>query len=119
MINYHLLSKISGFDSNFRKEIESMIKLRFERVNRDVIKLVTEERWSAAYLYMKDYLHDIQPYTQPSFVNGLVNLLDEFRSSSLAEERSMHMKTLLSTIRRSLSENISASTPTPVQVASE
>ncbi|MCH2199613.1 MAG: hypothetical protein MK081_12610 [Flavobacteriales bacterium] len=102
MINYHLLTKISGYDSDFRKQILEMIANRFERANAEALRYVSERRWSANYLLLERYLHDLQPYTQPSFMQELNDNLSLIKEADSDEERDLRTKFLLNTIHNGL-----------------
>ena len=99
MINLQLLTKVSGYDSEFRRRVLDMIAVRFERVNKETLDFLQQGRHSAVYLHLKQYLHDLQPYSKLSEMNELKDDLMRLHVSDQPEERDLRTKMLLNRIR--------------------
>lgn len=104
MVNFHLLTKISGYDSDFRRQIVEMILIRFDRVDSDLRELIDDDRWSAVLHLLGEYLNEIEPYTQPSHLNGFRNGLQQIESESDGVVRKQKAVQLLESIAFGLQE---------------
>lgn len=104
MINLQLLTKVSGYDSTFRRRVLDMIANRFERVNRETLSFLEQKRYAAVYLHLKQYLHDLQPYTRLSEMNELKDQLIKLHDAGTPEEQDMRCKFLLNQIRNGLAQ---------------
>ena len=102
MINLHLLTKISGFDSTYRNQITSLISSQAERVSNQVHELLKAQKWAYCQVTLEKYIHDIQPYCQRSFIDGLLQDLDGFAKAEAPEVKEMICKHILNTIQNSL-----------------
>lgn len=102
MINLHLLTKISGFDSTYRNQITSLISAQAERVSSQVLELLQARKWAHCQVTLERYIHDIQPYCQPSFIEELLQDLDGFSKAEAPEMKEMICKHILNTIQNSL-----------------
>ena len=102
MINLHLLAKISGFDKEFRLEIISMIANRYKRVSQNVYRLIEEKRWTAAYISLENYLHDLQPYSEEHFISSLDGDLKRLRAAVSDEVKAASAKRFLSAVELGL-----------------
>lgn len=87
MINLTLLSKVSGFDAGFRREIIDMIGKRFARVKDQAYDLMAQQRFTACYLFLEQYLYDLQPYSELTFVDGLKTELKALRLANDNSEK--------------------------------
>ncbi len=102
MINLHLLTRVSGYDNEFKKTIIQMIHTRFERVRTQLLKLLSQRSWASCYLHLEQYLHDLQPYSDESFINDLKNDLKKFKASHDDREREHFLQRFLATIELGL-----------------
>jgi hypothetical protein len=94
MVNFHLLTKISGYDSDFRRQIVEMIRIRFERVDTDLRDLIEDDRWSAVFHLLGEYFLEIEPYTQPSHHNGLtegLHQIKEIEEDAIRKQRAVQL----------------------------
>lgn len=87
MINLHLLSKVSGFDADFRNEILNMIAARYTRVGQQTRGMMQQGRFMACYLFLEQYVADIQPYTDDAFTARLNGLLRAFKVTPEPSEK--------------------------------
>lgn len=104
MINLHLLTEVSGYDAGFRLKILTMIELRFERVRERTTMLTECQRWTACYLYLEQYLHDLQTYTELSALNRLKHELKLLKRATDPLEKERLSKCLLNDISKGLQE---------------
>lgn len=102
MINLHLLTKISGFDKTFRRDIINMMASRFKRVSHNVYRLIGEKRWSACYICLEQYLHDLQPYSEEHFIQALHADLRQLRDAHHEEAKEHSAKRFLSSVELGL-----------------
>lgn len=104
MINLHLLTKISGYDSNFRKEVLQLIIKQYENVRLEAMKFMEEERWNACQLLFDRYLHDLQPYCQASFLDDLKTLYNTMKTAQDTEIKSLCAKRFLNSLQNGIVE---------------
>lgn len=105
MINLTLLSKVSGFDADFRREIMDMIGKRFLRVKEQAFKLMSEKRYTACFLFLEQYLCDLQPYSELTFVNDLKSELKSLRSAQGNAEKERIVAHFLNSVELGLVES--------------
>lgn len=103
MINLQLLSKVSGFDAEFRNEILNMISARYSRVDDQTRSMLQQGRHMACYLFLEQYVSDIQPYTNAEFATKLNVLLREFKATSDVEVKEAVAEQFLALIQQGLS----------------
>lgn len=108
MINLHLLTRVSGYDNEFRKTIVQMIQTRFVRVRTQLQNLLTQRSWASCYLHLEQYLHDLQPYSDEAFINDLKNDLKSFKTSRNDQEREHFLQRFLATIELGLAASAAA-----------
>ncbi|MFM1932025.1 MAG: hypothetical protein RL226_1328 [Bacteroidota bacterium] len=102
MVNLHLLTKISGFDSEYRKQITQLIAAQAEKVSDQVLELLRDHKWAYCQVILERYIHDIQPYCQPSFTESLIENLDGFAHTDEPAAKEMICKHILNSIRNNL-----------------
>lgn len=102
MINLHLLTKISGFDSTYRNQITSLISSQAMNVSAQVLEMLQAKRWAYCQVTLEKYIHDIQPYCQPSFITTLLEDLDGFTKAEAPELKEMICKHILNSIQNNL-----------------
>lgn len=102
MINLNLLTRVSGYDHEFKKTIIQMIDTRFQRVRSQLLNLLNQRSWASCYLHLEQYLHDLQPYSDESFIADLKNDLKAFKSSRDDQERTHFLQRFLATIELGL-----------------
>lgn len=108
MINLHLLSKVSGFDADFRNEILNMIAARYTRVDQQTRGMMQQGRYMACYLFLEQYVADIQPYTTEEFATKLNLVLRKFKTSQDQEDKIALVEQFLSMIQHGLNSTRSA-----------
>jgi len=108
MINLHLLSKVSGFDAEFRNEILNMISTRYARVDQQTRGMMQQGRYMACYLFLEQYVADIQPYTTEEFATKLNVVLRKFKTSHDQEDKITLVEQFLSMIQHGLNSTRSA-----------
>ena len=104
MINLTLLSKVSGFDTGFRREIIDMIGKRYARVKEQAYDLMAQHRFTACYLFLEQYLCDLQPYSELTFVDGLKTELKALRSAQGDDEKHRIVTHFLNSVELGLVE---------------
>lgn len=104
MINLHLLTKISGYDSSFRKQMLQLIINQYESVKEQTIRFIDEERWNACHILFERYLHDLQPYCQARFLDELQTLYMTMKSAEDNEIKSLCAKRFMNTVQNGLAE---------------
>lgn len=71
MINLHLLTRISGNDSEFRTYFLNSLNKQAEQVTSQLETYFEESNWASAYLLLEHYSQKIQPYSQPGYFSDL------------------------------------------------
>ena len=104
MINLHLLTKISGYDSSFRKQMLQLIINQYESVKEQTIRFIDEERWNACHILFERYLHDLQPYCQARFLEELQTLYMAMKTSEDGEIKSLCAKRFMNTVQNGMAE---------------
>ncbi len=102
MINLHLLSKVSGFDADFRNEILNMISVRYARVDQQTRGMMQQGRFLACYLFLEQYVADIQPYTTEEFAAKLNAILRKFKTSPDQDDKIALAEQFLGMIQQGL-----------------
>ncbi len=102
MINLHLLTKISGYDSNFRKQVLQLIVTQFESVRDQALEFIKEDRWNACQILFERYLHDLQPYCQASFLEELKTLYNTMKTAQDKEIKALCAKRFINTLQNGL-----------------
>jgi hypothetical protein len=102
MINLHLLTRVSGYDHDFKRTIISMINTRFQRVRTQLLKLIEQRSWASCYLHLEEYLYDLQPYSNQSFVEDLKQDLKRFKNSQCESERERILYRFIATVEFAL-----------------
>ncbi|MFT4778943.1 MAG: hypothetical protein ACI923_001477 [Flavobacteriales bacterium] len=102
MINLHLLTKISGYDSNFRKQVLQLIINQFETVRDHAFKFIEEERWNACQILFERYLHDLQPYCQAGFLEELQTMCNTMKTAEDNEIKILCVKRFVNTLQNGL-----------------
>lgn len=104
MINLHLLTKISGYDSSFRKQMLQLIINQYESVKEQTIRFIDEERWNACHILFERYLHDLQPYCQARFLEELQTLFMTMKAAEDSEIKTLCAKRFMNTVQNGLAQ---------------
>lgn len=102
MINLHLLTKISGYDSNFRKQVLQLIVTQFESVRDQALDFINAGRWNACQILFERYLHDLLPYCQASFLEELKTLYNTMKTAQDKEIKELCAKRFINTLQNGL-----------------
>lgn len=98
MINFQLITKISGYDSGFRRQIIDMIAIRFSNIDREMHSMIEDHKCVAVELLLTEYLLEISPYTQLGAINRLRDMLNRMKTADDAVDKASHACAFLSMV---------------------
>lgn len=75
MINLHLLTRISGNDSEFRAYFLNSLNKQAHQVTSQLELYFEDRNWASAYLLLEHYSQKIQPYSQPGYFSDLRKII--------------------------------------------